>query len=177
MFTIRFLLGILCLVNVCSYRVPNGDLLTRNTIVAIAASQLSVRELGGDNRGPEVKKYLSAVGFKEGAPWCAAFLSWVFAQARYTEPRTAWSPALFPLARKTSDPKPADLVGFYYASLGRIAHCGIIETKKNDWLVTIEGNTTAVGSRDGNGVHRKRRHLKTIDKFADWVKKKGGMDD
>lgn len=37
----------------------------------------------------------TAVKLKKGQPWCAAFVSWVFAKAGYTAPRTGWSPALF----------------------------------------------------------------------------------
>ncbi len=200
MYTVRILLGIVCLVDACSNRMPDGNLLTsreasklstaqqkvqspsllhpkRKRLIAIATSQVGLGEVGANNYGPVVKKYLAQVGLKEGAPWCAAFVSWVFAQVGYDEPRTAWSPSLFPRSRRVSLPEPADVIGIYYASYKRIAHCGILESKKDTWLITIEGNTSVAGSRDGDGVQRKRRHIKTIAQFADWVEKKGGSND
>ncbi|MBC7418376.1 MAG: peptidoglycan-binding protein [Pedobacter sp.] len=145
----------------------------RTKIVAIARSQLHVREVGGNNRGREVQKFLDHVGLPIGAKWCAAYISWVFDKAGYSQPRTGWSPNLFPREKCTLKPKPADLIGIFYTSLGRIAHCGIIEATKGDWIISIEGNTSISGSRDGNGVERKRRHRKTIAKFADWTAMKG----
>ncbi len=174
MYTVRFLLGFICLINVGSNRLLNGYLLKeRANIIEIAQSQLHVREIGGNNRGKDVQKFLDYVHLPAGSKWCAAYVSWVFSKAGYVAPRTGWSPSLFPLARQTTAPKPADVIGIYYQSLGRIAHCGIIESKKGEWIISIEGNTSVSGTRDGDGVERKRRHVKTIAKFADWITKKG----
>ena len=41
--------------------------------------------------------------------------------------------------------------------MGRVAHVGLVEKSEGDWLVTIEGNTNGGGSRDGDGVYRRRR--------------------
>jgi len=35
--------------------------------------------------------------------------------------------------------------------------------------VTIEANTNISGSREGEGVYRKRRRVKTIYRMANWV--------
>src|SRR3546814_18353321 len=37
-------------------------------------------EVGGNNLGPWVKKYLQPAGLDEGNAWCAAFVSWCFLQ-------------------------------------------------------------------------------------------------
>ncbi|TCC94602.1 peptidoglycan-binding protein [Pedobacter frigiditerrae] len=142
--------------------------LTSN-ILAIAQSQLGVHEATGNNDGIQVEKYLRYTGNKKGEPWCASFVSWVYGQAGYVQPKTAWSPGLFPLARQTLKPQPADVFGIYFAALGRIAHCGLVEKKQGNWLYTIEGNTNVVGSREGDGVYRKLRHLRTIKVYADWL--------
>lgn len=42
----------------------------------VALGEVGVKERGGNNRGPDVEKYLGAVGLGRGNPWCAAFTSW-----------------------------------------------------------------------------------------------------
>src|SRR5690606_12643905 len=107
--------------------------------------------------------------------WCAAFVSWVFAKAGYAAPRTAWSPALFISSVMTKKIERGNVFGIYIANLNRIGHVGIVERKDGDWLITIEGNTNSDGSREGDGVYRKRRHLRTIYAYADWIAKNGGQ--
>ena len=79
--------------------VRNTDLLRRQ-IYEIAANEIGVRERGGDNKGAEISKYLAYVGLGDGYEWCAAFASWCYGQAGRSMPRNAWSPALFPKARR-----------------------------------------------------------------------------
>jgi hypothetical protein len=142
----------------------------RERLVSIARSQIGVKEATGHNDGARVEAYLAVTKLKKGNPWCAAFVSWVFAKVGFTKPRTAWSPDLFPLARQTLTPKPADVLGIYSIKLKRIAHAGIVERRQNNWIISIEGNTNVEGSNDGDGVYRKWRHVRTIAKFADWVR-------
>jgi len=148
----------------------NSQQATRNTLIAIARSQIGVRELTGNNDGERVEAYLKVTNLPKGNPWCAAFVSWVYFSAGCKQPRTAWSPALFPLVRQTRSPLPADVLGIYSLKFKRIAHCGLVERRQNNWIISIEGNTNADGSREGDGVYRKWRHIRTIAKFADWVR-------
>lgn len=147
----------------------NPQHITRNTLIKIATSQLGIREATGNNDGTQVEAYLKATNLLKGNPWCAAFVSWVFKQAGLAQPRTAWSPTLFPLVRQTLTPQPADVLGIYSNELKRIAHAGLVEGRQNNWIISIEGNTNNDGSREGNGVYRKWRHIRTIAKFANWV--------
>ncbi|WP_231625464.1 peptidoglycan-binding protein [Pedobacter sp. R20-19] len=143
-------------------------------IITIAQSQIGVREATGHNDGRQIEAYLHYTGLKKGNPWCAAFVSWVFGQAGFCQPVTAWSPNLFPIKRRTTNIGPATIFGVYFPSLKRIAHCGLVAQKNGHWLITIEGNTNMDGSREGNGVHRKRRLVQSIKLFADWIKQEGG---
>lgn len=176
-----FVLGLLCLVAIGSGRQPAGHLLiseedrARKRLIRIAVSQLQVREATGKNDGTAVEAYLALTGLKKGNPWCAAFISWVFAQAGYPAPRTAWSPALFTAKVKTKEIKPANILGIWFADLGRIAHVGMVERREGDWVISIEGNTNTAASREGDGVYRKRRHIKSIYAYADWTKQKGAI--
>lgn len=149
----------------------NEESTDRDQLINIARSQLGVREASGKNDGQQVEAYLKVTKLPKGHPWCAAFVSWVFAKAGYEKPRTAWSPVLFPIARSTLIPKPADVLGIYSIKLKRIAHAGLVEQRQKDWIISLEGNTNAIGAREGDGVYRKRRHIKTIAKFANWAKK------
>ncbi|MBB5438639.1 hypothetical protein HDC92_002320 [Pedobacter sp. AK017] len=101
--------------------------------------------------------------------WCAAFCSWCFGQAGYKAPKTAWSPALFPPGRIVKAALPGMVMGLYFPSLRRIAHCGIVIGVKGEWCETVEGNTNVAGSREGDAVMRKLRHKRTIAKYADWL--------
>lgn len=177
MATVRILLCMFCFAFAGWGGLPCSSIVINEQIVAIAQSQIGVREATGNNDGPEVEAYLTSVGLKKGEPWCAAFLSWIFKKAGYKQPRTAWSPALFPSQRLVKLPAPGVLFGIYFPSLERIAHCGLIERVNGNWLSCVEGNTNLSGSRNGDGVYRKLRHAKTIYRYSNWIsnnsKKKG----
>ncbi|MET3112960.1 hypothetical protein AAKU52_000679 [Pedobacter sp. CG_S7] len=170
MAAVKFLLVIICFAVVGKHPVLSSNLLRPAPVgvIAIAAGELGVREATGRNDGSRVKAYLAAVGLKPGAPWCAAFVSWVFLQAGFTQPKTAWSPDLFPAARLKITPEPGLVFGIYFPELKRIAHAGFVAEVKGDWIITLEGNTTMAGSREGDGVYRKWRSRKTIHRFAEW---------
>lgn len=186
MATIRLLLGIFCFAITGSIGLLKRDLLVerepwkqhvpvteikqRLLLVEVAARELGVRERTGQNDGLRVEAYLATVNLKKGQPWCAAFVSWVYKQAGYSRPRTAWSPALFPSSRLARSALPGNLLAVYFPKLKRIAHVGIILKMDGEWCSSIEGNTNNQGSREGDGVYRKRRHVKTIYRIADWVK-------
>ena len=144
----------------------------RSAILKIARAQIGVREASGHNDGAAVEKYLHYTGNRRGEAWCASFISWIYGQAGFKAPRTAWSAALFPLGKRIQQPQPADLLAIYSASLKRIAHCGIVEQSRKHWIISIEGNTNNTGSREGDGVYRKWRHQRTIYTYADWLKGK-----
>ena len=139
-------------------------------VIEIAREEIGVRETNSPNSGIRVEAYLSYVGFKKGAPWCAAFISWVYNKAGFKTPRTAWSPALFPLTKKSTIAQPGIIFGIYFPKLKRVGHCGIVESIRDDWITTIEGNTNAAGSREGDGVYRKVRKKATIHCFSDWIR-------
>jgi hypothetical protein len=147
----------------------DAELAQRKQIIAIAASQVGVKEATGNNDGVQVESYQRYTGNKKGDAWCASFVSWVFGRAGLREPCSGWSPDLLPTKRLTSVVKPAVVFGIYAAQLGRVAHCGIVSERKQNWLSTIEGNTNGAGSREGHGVYRKLRHVRTVKQYADWI--------
>ncbi|TDQ10037.1 CHAP domain-containing protein [Pedobacter metabolipauper] len=164
MASVRFFLVIICFVVAGAGNVPGSNLL------GVATAELGVHEVGGNNAGARVETYLAAVGLKKPEPWCAAFVSWVFKQCGYAKPRTGWSPALFPDRLVVKKPVPGCVFGIYFPELKRIGHCGFVTQVKGDWIGTIEGNTNVSGGREGDGVYRRTRHVRTICKVADYSK-------
>jgi hypothetical protein len=149
----------------------------RSELVDVFTSQLGVREATGRNDGVSVESYLAYVGFGRGNAWCAAFVSWSHGQIGVGSPRSAWSPSLFPPKNliyskagvNVRQAIPGDVFGIYFSNLGRIAHVGFIAGTKGDNYITVEGNTNDDGSREGDGVYRKIRPRKTINKISSFV--------
>lgn len=141
----------------------------RERIVEIARHDIGVREATGNNDGARVEEYLAYTGLGKGHAWCAAFVSWCFGKAGLPAPRNAWSPALFPNARRYTRGqiqdgavRRADLFAIYNQKLGRIDHVGIVQKMKQSWILTVEGNVD-------NQVLSKRRLLTTVHAFSNWL--------
>jgi len=189
MATARLFLCILCFAYSGSIGMFNGSLLGQNgqqrsflgssadgredslrrRLVSLANQQVGVREATGNNDGLRVEAYLASVNLRKGQPWCAAYVSWLFAEAGLAKPRSGWSPDLFPSSRLARSALPGNLIGIYSSELKRIAHVGMIMKQDGDWIVSCEGNTNVNGSREGDGVYIKRRHRLTIYRMADWL--------
>jgi hypothetical protein len=138
-------------------------------VVSIARAEIGVKELTGKNDGKRIAEYLVYTGIKVPAPYCASYVSWCFGKAGYTQPKTAWSPSMFPASRVAKEPKPADVFGIWFSEFKRIAHVGLVAEIRGEWLVTYEGNSNNNGSRNGDGVYQRLRHKRTISKYADWI--------
>jgi hypothetical protein len=142
--------------------------------VAVLRSQVGVTEQPlGSNDGPEVRAYLAACGITKPAPWCAALLHWGLSKIASDKPVTgggAWSPAWFTRARRVAagDVREGDIGGVYFSSLRRVAHVVACESVSRREVTTIEGNTNAAGSREGDRVARKVRDREQLV-WARWL--------
>lgn len=158
--------------------------------IEFANTQIGVRENPlGSNRGREVDQYLRAVGLNPGFAWCVAFTHFCYLKAaeslRRENPhiRTAgvlehWNKAgnkpdvlRITKAKAVADPglvKPGSL--FIIDLGGGFGHSGMVIETINGRLITIEGNTTISGSRNGIGVFRREaRKINQINKgFIDY---------
>jgi hypothetical protein len=139
-------------------------------LIEVARQTIGWREEPG-NSGPVVDKILASVGLERtGSPWCAAWVVYIgdeaFGKKENPFPRSAWSPDFVKDPKwdrgRGQTPDRADAFGIYFQSLKRVAHTGIIEKVEGKWAITIEGNTNDNGSREGDGVYRKRRPLCTL---------------
>ncbi|MEH0156461.1 CHAP domain-containing protein [Limibacter armeniacum] len=151
----------------------------REVLVETYSSQVGVREEGGNNKGKQVSEYLAVTGFSDPVAWCAAFVAWCHDRTGVYTVQSAWSPAWFPESRTiysrtdkfSLTPRAGDVFGIYYNSKKRIAHVGFIDAwnPDDDYCITVEGNTNGDGSREGDGVYRKRRLKRQIYKVSRWV--------
>ena len=66
-------------------------------------------------------------------------------------------------------PTAGDVFGIFFAEKKRIAHCGFIDVWDSKWVITVEGNTNEKGSREGDGVYRKRRLAQQLYCIARYV--------
>lgn len=165
---------ILLVLSLCAGTVDADNI---SCIKACYEGELGVREVGGNNQGEDVGKYLASTGLDQGYAWCAAFINWCLESCGVDGPKkAAWSPSWFP-DRKTAyqrgetefyHPSAGDVFGIYFSSKERIAHVGFIDKWKAEYAITVEGNTNEAGSREGDGVYRKRRPHRTIYKVANW---------
>jgi len=119
--------------------------------LAIGEMLAGAREVGGDNRGPWVQKYLNNI-VPEPAAWCAAFVSWCFSQTPQGMPfnytlgardimgqmkRKGWTYA----PGIDYQPVPGDLVFWWRVKLeGWQGHVGFLHQLRDGILYTIEGN-------------------------------------
>jgi hypothetical protein len=124
--------------------------------VALDELRQGAGEVGGDNRGPSVKKYLAPAGLSEGQPWCAAFVSWCFFHAageqqpampfayqvgarrllRAFQPR-GWTHG----PGEAYAPVPGDLAFWWRKQPeGSLGHVGFVYEVKDGIVYTVEGN-------------------------------------
>lgn len=127
-------------------------------VTARGELKAGAREIGGNNRGPHVRKYLGGAGLEEGNPWCASFVSWCYRQAAKTKSATmpfAYCPGarrLFNSLKskgwKVDEPLPGDLVFWTRGPINSgLGHVGFVEYAHDGLIQTIEGNHTAAVDR------------------------------
>lgn len=154
----------------------------RDSLRESFTAEIGVRELTGNNDGEKVKEYLSTCNLGEGYAWCAAFVNWNFIQVGIETgvKSPAWSPSWFTDTSRVVykrnwthnefKSKPGNVFGLYFTSKGRVAHVGFIEYENRQNYYTVEGNTNAAGSREGDGVYRKIRPKQTVYIISDYVR-------
>lgn len=154
----------------------------REAIARIAESKIGVKESGGNNKGKDLQPFFDADNYDpngsapgdDGYAWCASFVCWCVMVAiagraiTFQRPRTpsafgfeAWSLAQDNSTNTKRNPgtdiKRGDLVIFSFSHIG-IAVADATATH----ITTVDGNTNAAGSREGNMVARKTRRLTQV---------------
>lgn len=149
----------------------------RQKVQSIYLSQVGVREATGKNDGPQVEAYLRSVGLKKGNPYCAAFVHWCLSQLNIKCPKSGFCPDWFKSnliykrgGKLYSGAYPVgSIFGIYFQAKKRIAHVGFINGEQGKFVLTVEGNTNAQGSRDGNGVFKRLRPKLSLFAISDYI--------
>lgn len=145
-------------------------------LINIAQKEIGIHETS-PNHGDGIAKYWEACdysdGYKDRAPYCAAFLSWCFKQSgifsEKNRPKTAGAFAYEQWARGLGisvikDPdyiKRGDVVIFRYSHI-EICKQG---SDYNGDFMTIGANTSpdnAGSQRDGGGVYQRNRNVGSV---------------
>ncbi len=144
--------------------------------VARGYQKLGVQEDGGENKGPFIKRFLQRVGIMKPAPWCGAFVYDCLIVA-------GADPSMLPgkgaaasvcqwrnWAKKTGrlGQVPARYKLGYWLDGGK-GHIFFVAEVTGSGVRTIEGNTNAKGSREGDAVAEKFRtfsELKTHGQYG-----------
>jgi len=152
-------------------------------VAQAAESKIGVRESGGPNKGASLAPFFAADWYDpngaapgdDGYAWCAAFVCWCVQVAvagrsiTFERPRTpsAWGMEAWSLAQDNStwtlkpagrDIQRGDIVVFNFSHVG----IAVGPVDSNGFVPTVEGNTNAAGSREGDGVYRKLRSIQSI---------------
>lgn len=120
---------------------------------ALQELQAGAREIGGNNRGPAIRKYLSGAGLGEGYAWCASYCSWCYQQAATNLgvplPFGYQAVALdiFRTCRAkgwvVDEPEPGDLVFWRRGPVEtNQGHVGFVLLAHDGRFQTVEGNHT-----------------------------------
>ncbi len=143
-------------------------------LIAIASTQVGIHETSRNN-GTGIEKYWGSTtypdGYKNREPYCAAAQCWIAQQSQiFTEKERPKSASAFgweswgddcDLVKVTRSPrgvKRGDFVVFSFS------HIGIATSNSDKYgnFNTIEANTGANGSRDGDGVYSKTRNISSV---------------
>ncbi len=156
-----------------------------SAVLKRAISQDGVRENRdasghANNTGRMVEMFQRSVGIPPGSAWCAAFVFWAIseeAKARQIEPpflRSGYCPAIHSwsnaagLSRSTPEVGDAFLRLLNYPE-GRFAsHIGLVTAVNGSTFESIEGNTNAGLSNEGDGVYRRTRPVNSDYVFVRW---------
>lgn len=176
-FALLLLSLVLLAMSACNTATAATPVSQRECVVSTALDDVGVREVTGQNDGPRVEEYLSFVHLKKGAPWCAAFVSYHLSGCGVRNPATGWSPAFSGVSARvwsprkaTRMPMPGDVFCLYFTSLGRVGHVGIVTGFDGRYISTVEGNTSAPGSREGDGVYARRRELSKVYCISNYIR-------
>ncbi|WP_271729094.1 CHAP domain-containing protein [Aquimarina algiphila] len=112
-----------------------------------------------------------------GYSWCAAFVSWCYQNIGVEAPKSAWVPSYALKSKRIYQrgkfqhrrPQMGDVFILWSRKLKRPAHIGFVDQWGDKFIITVEGNTNEDGSREGDGVYRKRRLKKQIWAVSDFI--------
>lgn len=151
----------------------------RNKVLQIAINEgYGIKEIEGQNKGPQVRKYLSFCGFSTPEPWCAAFVSWCMKQAlkekfdkAFIVTADTWALDSFAYKNNILEIYPEVGDVFLKYNYKGATHTGFVLSlidKTN--FKTVEGNSNTNGSSNGDGIYSLTRSVTDSFRFIKWWK-------
>jgi len=151
-----------------------------DAVIKVAQSLLYVRERTGCNDHPVIDQMLAFLGLPKHLSWCLAFCLWCWHGVLNPLPfpklarcATFWEQVqdqewryktfdLEDVAWGIETARAGDIMIFSHAKVAGQnnwnGHAALVRQQVNPrYFRTIEGNTNAAGSREGDGVHEKTR--------------------
>ena len=145
-----------------------------NKILELAQSQIGYTENPPNSNHTKFNEWY--YGKPVSAPWCAIFVSWLFAQNGKVLPWQnergfAYCPYGVKRAKELKiwfgNPRIGDLIFFDWGGDGIADHIGIVEKVNADGsITTIEGNTSTTNKSNGGQVMRRTRYKNQIMGYA-----------
>jgi cell wall-associated NlpC family hydrolase len=141
--------------------------------------ETALQEIGTVERATNKTKYGKWYGL-DGQPWCAMFVSWVYAQAGLSKKVAAQSSRGFASCQAglqwfakrgklvpVGQADATDVVFFQFDTDAQPDHVGIVikNRKRRKQLVCVEGNTspgTSGSQSNGGGVYRRVRSYSEV---------------
>lgn len=140
---------------------PKNDPIAK--IVSIAKSQVGYHEGRSNGHWNNIQKYAQQVpglGWNNGGPWCATFVSWCAMKAGLADyyPRTATVAVAMDWFKQKGEWSEYPAIGaqVIYGVSGS-SHTGLVYDYDATYVYAIEGNTNTNGSAEGDGVYAKKR--------------------
>jgi hypothetical protein len=144
------------------------------------ASYVGIKESPmGSNNGVMINKFNASCGLRpsDHAPWCASVAHYGYMVNGAPDRPGAYSPSWYAKTRviPAAMVQPGDVGLIYFPSKGRYAHVISAIERVNrsgrivSFYVTLEGNTNAMGSREGDSFARRIRPADTV-KIVRWTK-------
>ena len=130
-----------------------NEIAFRQKVISSAGRWKGVVELTGHNDHPMIAQALMFCGIDYPAPWCAACNAEILNYAGVNAPHSAYVPDWFnsnviwksQWGEYPFPVLPGTSVGFYFPSLKRYAHIGIVVAEDRNNYYTYQGNTSPFG--------------------------------
>jgi hypothetical protein len=164
-------------------------------VVNYSSSFLGAEEVGGNNKGfddPFLEKMLRKTGWKPKLPWCSFYVQGLLDHCDIPNTITGWSPSSYNKNdviytdgefQDVYSDKDVMVMSLSYDKFKNdksrykaIGHTGIVVHIGAHSVVTMEGNTNDLGTRDsraGDGVYKKKRPLNKKLHITRWKKING----
>jgi len=129
----------------------------RRQVTEYALSLVGIKE-HGSNRGKGVEEILANANLPPGTAYCGATVMYVYDHVGVHYTMDARARSCCPPGIKTKHPQPGDVVGMWWSG-NVVQHVGIYLGRQDEFVLTVEGNTSNPNDKREEGVYRKSRSV------------------